>query len=140
MKLREQDRALSRDLAWRLVRGRLKSHHLGSSRQSTVAFPRDPLLASSSVTSINSNPAKATDFSPTTTHKQNTWSTAAQRYLTLIPSPYLYSCTTKSAIMSDGALKPEKDFSKEADKQIPEAEALAKVQSGVLTWSISELE
>lgn len=30
--------------------------------------------------------------------------------------------------MSDGALKPEKDFSKEVDKQIPEAEALAKVQ------------
>jgi 26S proteasome regulatory subunit N5 len=29
--------------------------------------------------------------------------------------------------MSDGALKPEKDFSKEADKQIPEAETLAKV-------------
>lgn len=29
--------------------------------------------------------------------------------------------------MSDGALKPEKDFSKEADKQIPEAEELAKV-------------
>lgn len=31
--------------------------------------------------------------------------------------------------MSDGALKPDKDFSKEADKQIPEAETLAKVQS-----------
>jgi hypothetical protein len=31
--------------------------------------------------------------------------------------------------MSDGALKPEKDFSKEADKQIPEAEELAKVHS-----------
>lgn len=30
--------------------------------------------------------------------------------------------------MSDGALKPEKDFSKEVDKQIPEAEALAKVR------------
>jgi len=30
--------------------------------------------------------------------------------------------------MSDGALKPEKDFSKEADKQIPEAEELAKVR------------
>jgi len=30
--------------------------------------------------------------------------------------------------MSDGALKPEKDFSKEADKQIPEAETLAKVR------------
>lgn len=30
--------------------------------------------------------------------------------------------------MSDGALKPEKDFSKEVDTQIPEAEALAKVQ------------
>lgn len=29
--------------------------------------------------------------------------------------------------MSDGALKPEKDFSKEVDKQIPEAETLAKV-------------
>lgn len=32
--------------------------------------------------------------------------------------------------MSDGALfKPEKDFTKEADKVLPEAEALAKVQS-----------
>lgn len=29
--------------------------------------------------------------------------------------------------MSDGTLKPEKDFSKEADKQIPEAEKLASV-------------
>lgn len=29
--------------------------------------------------------------------------------------------------MSEGALKPEKDFSKEVDKQLPEAEALAKV-------------
>lgn len=28
--------------------------------------------------------------------------------------------------MSDGLLKPEKDFSKEADKIIPEAESLAK--------------
>jgi hypothetical protein len=36
--------------------------------------------------------------------------------------------------MSDGALfKPEKDFSKEADKVIPEAEALAKkdIQKGI---------
>lgn len=31
--------------------------------------------------------------------------------------------------MSDGMLKPEKDFSKEADKQIPEAEKLAKVDA-----------
>lgn len=38
------------------------------------------------------------------------------------PSDFL-----EAAIMSDGALKPEKDFSKEVDKQIPEAEALAKV-------------
>lgn len=30
--------------------------------------------------------------------------------------------------MSEAALKPEKDFSKEADKQIPEAEKLAKVR------------
>lgn len=30
--------------------------------------------------------------------------------------------------MSEGALKPEKDFSKEADKQIPEAEQLASVR------------
>lgn len=29
--------------------------------------------------------------------------------------------------MADAAFKPEKDFSKETDKQIPEAEALAKV-------------
>lgn len=31
--------------------------------------------------------------------------------------------------MADAGLKPEKDFSKEADQQIPEAEALAKVCS-----------
>jgi 26S proteasome regulatory subunit N5 len=29
--------------------------------------------------------------------------------------------------MSEGMLKPEKDFSKEADEQIPEAEKLAQV-------------
>lgn len=29
--------------------------------------------------------------------------------------------------MSEGALKPEKDFSKEVDKQLPEAEKLAEV-------------
>jgi 26S proteasome regulatory subunit N5 len=29
--------------------------------------------------------------------------------------------------MADAAFKPEKDYSKEADKQIPEAEELAKV-------------
>jgi 26S proteasome regulatory subunit N5 len=29
--------------------------------------------------------------------------------------------------MSEGTLKPEKDFSKEADEQIPEAEKLAQV-------------
>jgi len=29
--------------------------------------------------------------------------------------------------MADAAIKPEKDFSKEVDKQIPEAEKLAKV-------------
>jgi len=29
--------------------------------------------------------------------------------------------------MAEAAFKPEKDFSKEADKQIPEAETLAKV-------------
>lgn len=29
--------------------------------------------------------------------------------------------------MSDGALKPEKDFSKEVDAQLPEAEKLAQV-------------
>ncbi len=29
--------------------------------------------------------------------------------------------------MSDGLFKPEKDFSKDADKLIPEAEQLAKV-------------
>lgn len=34
-----------------------------------------------------------------------------------------------SVIMSDGGLlKPEKDFTKDADKLIPEAEALAKVR------------
>lgn len=35
--------------------------------------------------------------------------------------------------MSDGGLlKPEKDFTKEADKVIPEAETLAKVRSALL--------
>ncbi len=29
--------------------------------------------------------------------------------------------------MSEGTLKPEKDFSKEVDKQLPEAEKLASV-------------
>ncbi len=29
--------------------------------------------------------------------------------------------------MADAAFKPEKDFSKEVDKQLPEAEQLAKV-------------
>lgn len=32
--------------------------------------------------------------------------------------------------MSEGTLKPEKDFSKEVDKQLPEAEKLAQV----LAW------
>ena len=31
--------------------------------------------------------------------------------------------------MSDGILKAEKDFSKEADKILPEAESIAKVRS-----------
>lgn len=31
--------------------------------------------------------------------------------------------------MSDGLFKPEKDFSKDADKLIPEAEQLAKVEA-----------
>jgi 26S proteasome regulatory subunit N5 len=30
--------------------------------------------------------------------------------------------------MSEGALKPEKDFSKEVDKLLPDAEKLAKVR------------
>jgi hypothetical protein len=34
--------------------------------------------------------------------------------------------------MSDGLLKPEKDFSKDADKLIPESEQLAKVQIAYL--------
>lgn len=34
--------------------------------------------------------------------------------------------------MSDTVLKPEKDFSKETDKQIPEAEKLAKVRQHAL--------
>lgn len=37
------------------------------------------------------------------------------------------STSITSITMADAALKPEKDFSKEADKQIPEAEKLAKV-------------
>ncbi|OIW31288.1 hypothetical protein CONLIGDRAFT_308817 [Coniochaeta ligniaria NRRL 30616] len=42
--------------------------------------------------------------------------------------------------MSDGALKPEKDFSKEADKQIPEAEALAKTDIQAAIEKLSALE
>jgi 26S proteasome regulatory subunit N5 len=39
--------------------------------------------------------------------------------------------------MSDGALfKPEKDFSKEADKVLPEAEAIAKVNNMVYSHNI----
>jgi 26S proteasome regulatory subunit N5 len=38
--------------------------------------------------------------------------------------------------MSDGLLKPEKDFSKDADKLIPESEQLAKVQIAYLRISI----
>lgn len=34
--------------------------------------------------------------------------------------------------MSEAALKPEKDFSKEVDKQLPEAEKLAAVRREVL--------
>lgn len=34
--------------------------------------------------------------------------------------------------MSDGILKAEKDFSKDADKIIPEAESLAKVSNRAL--------
>jgi 26S proteasome regulatory subunit N5 len=37
--------------------------------------------------------------------------------------------------MSEGALKPEKDFSKEVDKQLPEAESLAKVRLDAELWS-----
>lgn len=33
--------------------------------------------------------------------------------------------------MADAAFKPEKDYSKEADKQIPEAESLAKVRMAI---------
>ncbi|KAB5562738.1 PCI domain-containing protein [Coniochaeta sp. 2T2.1] len=42
--------------------------------------------------------------------------------------------------MSDGALKPEKDFSKEADKQIPEAETLAKTDIQAAIEKLSALE
>ncbi len=39
--------------------------------------------------------------------------------------------------MADAAFKPERDYSKEADKQIPEAEQLAKVgwKHPVLRWT-----
>jgi 26S proteasome regulatory subunit N5 len=36
--------------------------------------------------------------------------------------------------MSAGLLKPEKDFTKDADKLIPEAESLAKVSSAMSIW------
>lgn len=38
--------------------------------------------------------------------------------------------------MSGGLFKPEKDFSKEADSLIPEAEQLAKVQNNPWTYSV----
>lgn len=51
-------------------------------------------------------------------------------------SPYLLPLQTDLrelpptfVIMSAGLLKPEKDFTKDADKLIPEAEALAKVRN-----------
>ncbi|CAI0650817.1 26S proteasome non-ATPase regulatory subunit 12 [Colletotrichum fructicola] len=42
--------------------------------------------------------------------------------------------------MSEGALKPEKDFSKETDKQIPEAEKLAKSDISAAIEKLSVLE
>ena len=37
--------------------------------------------------------------------------------------------------MADGQLfKPEKDYTKEVDRQIPEAEELAKVTQGPYSW------
>ncbi|KAK3694258.1 PCI domain-containing protein [Podospora appendiculata] len=42
--------------------------------------------------------------------------------------------------MADAALKPEKDFSKEADKQIPEAEKLAKADIQAAIEKLSALE
>jgi len=43
--------------------------------------------------------------------------------------------------MSDALLKPEKDFTKDADKLIPEAEALAKVRKplSASSWLIKLL-
>jgi hypothetical protein len=38
--------------------------------------------------------------------------------------------------MADAGLKPEKDFSKEVDKQIPEAQKLAKVSSDMVYYSL----
>lgn len=39
--------------------------------------------------------------------------------------------------MADAALKPEKDFSKEADQQIPEAERLAKVRTAPAIYAVT---
>lgn len=36
--------------------------------------------------------------------------------------------------MADAAFKPERDFSSEADRQIPEAEQLAKVPDTADAW------
>jgi hypothetical protein len=45
------------------------------------------------------------------------------------PQRYIYRPFSASAAMSEGQiLKPDKDFSKEVDKQLPEAEQLAQVR------------
>jgi hypothetical protein len=46
-----------------------------------------------------------------------------------LPKRYTHSPFSTSAAMSEGQiLKPDKDFSKEVDKQLPEAEQLAQVR------------
>jgi hypothetical protein len=46
-----------------------------------------------------------------------------------LPKRYIYSPVSASPAMSEGQiLKPDKDFSKEVDKQLPEAEQLAQVR------------
>src|SRR5271156_6221702 len=46
-----------------------------------------------------------------------------------LPKRYIQSPFSTSAAMSEGQiLKPDKDFSKEVDKQLPEAEQLAQVR------------
>lgn len=55
------------------------------------------------------------------------WRLPDPEYETRLQHLLLAAESTQHATMSEATLKPEKDFSKEVDQQLPEAESLAKV-------------